>query len=98
MPWNTLTELMFLIHSFSKEIAMRRTILTLASFAALIAATFPAAQAHAANDRYCLQGRIWGYPGNCQFASYQQCQATASGTSAYCGVNPRYAYSQQRDY
>lgn len=77
---------------------MRRTILTLASFAALIAATFPAAQAHAANDRYCLQGRMWGYPGNCQFASYQQCQATASGTSAYCGINPRYAFSQQRAY
>ena len=77
---------------------MRRTILTLASLAALIAATFPAADAHAGNDRYCLQGRIWGYPGNCQFTSYQQCLATASGTSAYCGVNPRYAFSQPRDY
>jgi hypothetical protein len=105
-PGNTQIELMFLIqtflqtflHSFSKEIEMRRTILTLASFAALIAATIPAAQANAANDRYCLQGRMWGYPGNCQFASYQQCQATASGTSAYCGVNPRYAFSQQRNY
>ena len=29
-------------------------------------------------DRYCLQGRIWGYPGNCQFATYEQCSATAS--------------------
>jgi hypothetical protein len=36
--------------------------------------------------------------GNCQFASYQQCLATASGTSSYCGINPRYAFSQQRDY
>jgi hypothetical protein len=77
---------------------MRRTILTLASLAALIAVASPAAQAHPANDRYCLQGRMWGYPGNCQFTSYQQCQATASGTSAYCGVNPRYAFSQQCDY
>ena len=77
---------------------MRRTILTLASFAALMAAIAPTAQAHATNDRYCLQGRMWGYPGNCQFASYQQCQASASGTSAYCGINPRYAYSQQRAY
>lgn len=75
---------------------MRRTILTLASLAALFAVISPATQAHAANDRYCLQGRMWGYPGNCQFASYQQCAATASGTPAYCGVNPRYAYSQQR--
>lgn len=75
---------------------MRRTILTFASLAALIAATFPA-HAQAGGDRYCLQGRIWGYPGNCQFATYRQCQATASGTSAYCGINPRYAFARQRD-
>ena len=43
-------------------------------------------------DRYCLQGRIWGYPGNCQFATYEQCMATASGTDAYCGINPFYAF------
>ena len=55
-----------------------------------------AASAH--DYPYCLQGRRWGYPGNCQFASYQQCQATASGTSAYCGINPRYAFTQSRDY
>ena len=101
-PGNTQIELMFLIqtflHSFSKEIEMRRIILTLASFAALVAVASPAAQAHPANDRYCLQGRMWGYPGNCQFASYQQCLATASGTSASCGINPRYAFSQQRAY
>ncbi|OAE98015.1 hypothetical protein AYJ54_04550 [Bradyrhizobium centrolobii] len=76
---------------------MRRTILTLASFATLLAATF-SAPAHAANDRYCLQGRSSGYPGNCQFASYQQCLATASGTNAYCGLNPHYAFAQQRYY
>ncbi|MGQ0685714.1 DUF3551 domain-containing protein [Bradyrhizobium sp.] len=43
-------------------------------------------------DRYCLQGRIWGYPGNCAFSTYQQCMASASGTFASCGLNPRYAY------
>ena len=47
-------------------------------------------------DRYCLQGRIWGYPGNCQFSSYAQCMATASGTDAYCGINPQYAFARQR--
>ena len=51
--------------------------------------TASAAQRYAP-DRYCLQGRIWGYPGNCQFATYGQCMATASGTNAYCGINPRY--------
>jgi hypothetical protein len=46
-------------------------------------------------DRYCLQGRIWGYPGNCQFATYAQCAATASGTNAYCGPNPQYLFPKQ---
>ncbi|MCK1716465.1 DUF3551 domain-containing protein [Bradyrhizobium sp. 141] len=36
---------------------------------------------------HCLQGRIWGYPGNCQFSSFSQCMATASGTDAYCGIS-----------
>jgi hypothetical protein len=46
--------------------------------------------------RYCLQGRDWGYPGNCQFSSYGQCMASASGTNSYCGINPRYAYARQQ--
>jgi Protein of unknown function (DUF3551) len=49
-------------------------------------------------DRYCLQGRIWGYPGNCQFATYEQCLASASGTDAYCGINPSYAFARDRAY
>ena len=49
-------------------------------------------------DKYCLQGRSWGYPGNCQFSSYRQCMATASGTFATCGINPAYAYGQQPQY
>ena len=76
---------------------MRRTISLLASLATLAAVAFSGA-AQAANDRYCLQGRIWGYPGNCQFASYQQCLASASGTDAYCGINPQYYFAQRRYY
>ena len=53
------------------------------------------APAEAIQDRYCLQGRQWGYPGNCQFSTYQQCMATASGTNAYCGINPRRAFADQ---
>ena len=49
-----------------------------------------------APNSYCLQGRIWGYPGNCQFSSYAQCMATASGTAAGCGINPHYAFARQR--
>lgn len=55
-----------------------------------------AASPAAAQDRYCLQGRTWGYPGNCQFATYRQCMATASGTDAYCGINPRHAFARER--
>lgn len=49
-------------------------------------------------DRYCLEGRIWGYPGNCQFATYEQCLASASGTDAYCGISPAYAFARDRAY
>ena len=45
----------------------------------------------------CRMWRIWGYPGNCQFASYEQCKATASGTDAYCGINPVWAFSRDGD-
>jgi hypothetical protein len=68
---------------------------------ALIAAAFVAISATTSmaqgpiQDRFCLQGRPWGYPGNCQFSSYRQCMATASGTFATCGLNPRYAYARQ---
>jgi Protein of unknown function (DUF3551) len=50
----------------------------------------------AAASRYCLQGSGWGFPGNCQFATRAQCMATASGTRARCGLNPRYAFARQR--
>jgi hypothetical protein len=55
----------------------------------------PSAYASAPNS-YCLQGRIYGYPGNCQYSSYAQCMATASGIDAYCGINPHYAFALQR--
>jgi hypothetical protein len=48
----------------------------------------------APSDLYCIQGRIWGYPGNCGFETYQQCMATASGTDAGCGMNPVYAFQR----
>jgi Protein of unknown function (DUF3551) len=45
-------------------------------------------------DLYCLQGVIWGYPGNCQFSTYDQCMASAN-----CDVNPQHLFAeQQRGY
>jgi hypothetical protein len=45
---------------------------------------------------YCLQGIRWGYPGNCQFSSYQQCMVSANGTIDSCGINPQAAFPSQR--
>ena len=63
------------------------------SILSVAATTSPAS---AAQDSYCLQGRQSGYPGNCEFSSYQQCQATASGTNEGCGNNPMKAYAPQQ--
>jgi hypothetical protein len=42
--------------------------------------------AGAEDYRYCIQGDEYG-AGECSFSTYQQCQATASGLTAYCGTN-----------
>ncbi|MBK3663822.1 DUF3551 domain-containing protein [Bradyrhizobium diazoefficiens] len=73
---------------------MKRSIFA-AAVVSIAVASFGMSTPAAAQDRYCLQGRIWGYPGNCQFASYGQCMASASGTNAFCGINPRYAYARR---
>lgn len=70
-------------------------ILAAVSALTVVGSVLPVA-AEPIQDQYCLQGRKWGYPGNCQFSSYGQCMATASGTDAYCGINPQYAFAQQR--
>ena len=75
---------------------MRHTLFASLAAAAVLAGLGASSPAAASQDRYCLQGRVWGYPGNCQFSTYQQCQATASGTDAACGINPAYAYARQR--
>lgn len=72
-----------------------------AAFAGLALAALTALPASAqASDPYdypyCLQGRDYGLPGLCQFTSYAQCQATASGTFSYCGENPRFAFGAPR--
>jgi hypothetical protein len=38
--------------------------------------------------RYCLQGQDWGYPGLCQFSTYQSCQATARALFPVVGLIP----------
>ena len=64
--------------------------------AGAVAGMGPASAREGIQDRYCLQGRNSGYPGNCQFSTYRQCMATASGTFDTCGLNPMAAYAPQR--
>lgn len=74
---------------------MRLSLQALALLASLAPLIFSSHVQAASTDRYCLQGRRWGFPGNCQFATRRQCLAAASGTHAGCGLNPRYAVSRQ---
>jgi hypothetical protein len=94
----------YLTDRFSKHPVFRSkwsdimTKFTAALFAlgAIITVGLPA-EASARDYPYCLQGDQWGYPGNCQFTSYQQCMATASGTLSSCGINPRAAYGMEQE-
>ena len=66
---------------------MRSLILAALTTSATIFATGVTPVA-ASEYRYCLQGDDYAGAGDCGFTSYQQCQATASGRTAYCAANP----------
>jgi len=76
------------------------TLAVLATISAIAGmGTLPSASAETIiQDTYCLQGRQSGYPGNCEFSTYQQCMASASGTNEGCGINPMRAYAPQRRF
>jgi hypothetical protein len=50
---------------------------------AALTSTSAAAQASA----FCLRGCDFG-SGDCSYATYQQCQASAAGRTAWCDANP----------
>lgn len=76
---------------------MRKTMFAiftvLAASTASLAGTAPAA---AYDYPWCVQGREIGYPGDCSYKTYQQCQASASGRLAYCAINPIVAFRAQQ--
>jgi hypothetical protein len=72
-----------------RKIVLAIMALTTAGVAGAVTSTPAAAGA------WCVQGRDEGYPGDCSYASYGQCMASASGRNAYCGVNPRAAFRGQ---
>ena len=62
------------------------------AFLALVVAagiwTGIAAPAKADNYPYCLTGAEMGGGFSCMYSTFQQCQASASGRSAYCVESP----------
>jgi uncharacterized protein DUF3551 len=68
---------------------MRTVFLALATSAAIFATGL--APAGAQNYPYCIQGdEFAGGSGECSFLTYAQCQASASGRTAYCEPNRYY--------
>ena len=67
-----------------------RVIFTLTAL--IVAAAPVAASAH--EYPWCARTSSNGFNGDCSFTSYQQCQATVSGQSGECQVNPRLAFKQ----
>lgn len=47
--------------------------------------------------RWCAQGPSLGYPGECAYQTYQQCQASVSGRFLACGENPRFLFREQAE-
>jgi len=76
------------------EIAMTKIRIALLAVGTMLAFATPAS---ARDYPYCLQGQGPGYPGLCDFTSYEQCMATASGTRNGCGLNPRAAFGMQQE-
>jgi hypothetical protein len=75
---------------------MRKLLLAMMAVTAAGAATVATSAPAAAYDYpWCAQGRGVGIPGDCSYATYAQCMASASGRNLYCNVNPRTAFGQQ---
>lgn len=64
------------------------TIGTLVSCGTAASAQYATSFADAEPYAYCLQGGLRGFPGICDFSSFQQCQATAPGITGLCIRNP----------
>jgi hypothetical protein len=73
---------------------MRNAVLVLMALGA--ACALDAAPAAAGGMPFCIKGCDFaGGAGDCSFASYQQCLATASGRDATCAANPYFNANAQ---
>jgi hypothetical protein len=76
---------------------MRTLIIALAAVSAFGAAAAVSSPVKAQEYAYCMQGKDAGFPGDCQYRSYAECKASASGRGEDCAINPRSAYNRQRN-
>ena len=68
---------------------MRKVMLAMLALMAVgVGSTSGSAPAAAQDYPYCIQGGGWGIPGDCSYATYAQCMASASGRRVYCNINP----------
>jgi hypothetical protein len=74
---------------------MRYLLLTFAAVSAFGTAVATTPPASAQEFPYCIVGKDAGYPGDCEYRSLPECNATVSGRFGYCAINPSYAYHQQ---
>ena len=73
---------------------MHKAVLVLMAIGAF--AAIDGAPAVAGGMPFCIKGcDFGGGAGDCSFASYQQCQATASGRDATCAANPYFNANAQ---
>jgi Protein of unknown function (DUF3551) len=76
---------------------MRKVMLTAATLVGTaIAGMVGTAPAAAYDYPWCVQGRGVGYPGECAYQTYRQCQASASGRNVSCDINPLVAFDRAR--
>lgn len=74
----------------TKEVFMRNLILAMLAVGGITMASAVPAKAVGADYPFCLQGNDSPGLSNCNFTSYEQCQATASGRFLSCIANPYY--------
>ena len=73
---------------------MRNVVRALMAFS--IACAINATPAAARDYPYCIKGCDYGSSlGDCSFATYQQCQASAAGRLAYCAANPYFSQNAE---
>lgn len=86
-------------HSTSMPVSQPRAGTLALAMGIAVAALCAAAPAQAqgrGSYAYCLTSPGYGYPGECSYATYAQCRASASGRRADCVLNPVVGFSQPR--